>query len=134
MASMRCEPFSRMREPISARPECAPSQKLAISRTGLRAKLTVPLEPEDEEAAATSDTPESLALSAATRDRIQAALDELPPQYREVILLCDVEEMKYQEIAEVLAVPIGTVMSRLARGRTRMRQMLASERNAMGGK
>ena len=104
------------------------------SRTGLRAKLTVPLEPEDEEAAFTSETPESLALSAATRERIQAALNELPPQYREVILLCDVEEMKYQEIAEVLAVPIGTVMSRLARGRNRMRQMLASERNAMGGK
>ena len=43
--------------------------------------------------------------------------------YREVILLCDVEEMKYQEIAEVLSVPIGTVMSRVARGRRLLRQI-----------
>src|SRR5437588_3224622 len=68
------------------------------SRTGLRAKLTVPLEPEDEEAAAiTSETPESLALAAATREQIRLALQELPQQFREVIVLCDVEEMKYQE-------------------------------------
>ena len=43
----------------------------------------------------------------------------------EVILLCDVEEMSYREIAEALAIPIGTVMSRLARGRKAMRQLLA---------
>jgi RNA polymerase sigma-70 factor (ECF subfamily) len=58
---------------------------------------------------------------------LQAALERLPVFYREVILLCDVEEMKYQEIAEVLAVPIGTVMSRIARGRKLLRQMLAGE-------
>ena len=55
---------------------------------------------------------------------IQAALDGLPVQYREVILLCDVEEMSYQEIAETLAIPIGTVMSRLSRGRKAMRELL----------
>lgn len=104
------------------------------SRTGLRAKLTVPLEPEDEESAAVNwETPEKLALASATREALQAALERLPVAYREVILLCDVEEMKYQEIAEVLSVPIGTVMSRIARGRKLLREMLVDERGERPG-
>jgi len=96
------------------------------SRTGLQAKLTVPLDAEDEApVAVTWETPEALALASASRDALQAALEELPIAYREVILLCDVEEMKYKDIAEVLSLPIGTVMSRLARGRKLLRQMLA---------
>lgn len=99
------------------------------SRTGLQAKLTVPLDPEDEvSATVTWETPETLALASATREALQNALEGLPPAYREVVLLCDVEEMKYAEIAEVLQVPIGTVMSRLARGRKLLRQALAAER------
>jgi RNA polymerase sigma-70 factor, ECF subfamily len=103
------------------------------SRTGLRATLTVPLdadEGEDQAVAVTWETPESLAIASATRDSLQAALDDLPAAYREVVLLCDVEEMKYQEIAEVLAVPVGTVMSRLSRGRKLLRKMLSEERVA----
>ncbi len=101
------------------------------SRTGLRAKLTVSLEPEDEAMiAVTWETPESLALTSATREALQAALERLPVGYREVILLSDVEEMKYKEIAEVLSIPIGTVMSRVARGRKLLRQSLAGERTA----
>ena len=76
----------------------------------------------------TWETPESLALASATRDGLQSALKRLPVRYREVILLCDVEEMKYKEISEVLAIPIGTVMSRIARGRKLLRQWLAGER------
>jgi len=103
------------------------------SRTALQAKLTVPLEPDDDlPATVTWDTPESLALASATREAIRRALDELPVAYREVILLCDVEEMKYAEIAEVLSVPIGTVMSRLARGRKALRELLAGERAPAG--
>jgi RNA polymerase sigma-70 factor (ECF subfamily) len=99
------------------------------SRTGLRAKLTVSLESEEEEAVAvTWETPESLALASATREALQAALERLPLGYREVILLCDVEGMRYKEISEVLSIPIGTVMSRVARGRKLLRQMLAEER------
>jgi RNA polymerase sigma-70 factor (ECF subfamily) len=95
------------------------------SRTGLQAKLTVPLDVEDEApVAVTWETPESLALASASREALQAALEELPIAYREVVLLCDVEEMKYKDIAEVLSVPIGTVMSRLARGRKLLRQAL----------
>lgn len=99
------------------------------SRTGLRAKLTDPLdEDEGESLAVTWETPESLAVAASTREALQAALERLPAVYREVILLCDVEEMKYKEIAEVLSIPIGTVMSRVARGRKLLRQSLAGER------
>lgn len=104
------------------------------SRTGLRAKLTVELDPEDEETTpVTWETPESLALAAATREALQAALDGLPVVYREAVLLCDVEEMRYQEIAQVLSVPVGTVMSRIARGRKLLRQMLAGERSVRSG-
>lgn len=99
------------------------------SRTGLRAKMTLSLEGEEGESLAVErETPESLALASATRDALQAALEALPLEYREVILLCDVEEMKYKEIAEVLSIPIGTVMSRIARGRKLLRQRLAGER------
>jgi RNA polymerase sigma-70 factor (ECF subfamily) len=66
-------------------------------------------------------------LQAQSRDAIQRALEELPLPFREVILLCDVEEMKYQEIADMLGIPIGTVMSRLGRGRRMMRTMLKDE-------
>ena len=103
------------------------------SRTGLQAKLTVPLDPEDDlPATVTWETPETLALASATREALQSALEQLPVAYREVILLCDVEEMKYAEIAEVLSVPIGTVMSRLARGRKAMRELLRGQRALSG--
>jgi RNA polymerase sigma-70 factor (ECF subfamily) len=99
------------------------------SRTGLQARLTVPLDPDDDlPATVTWDTPESLAIASATSEAIRRALDEIPVAYREVILLCDVEEMKYAEIADVLSVPIGTVMSRLARGRKALRELLTGER------
>ena len=102
------------------------------SRTGLQAKLTVPLDVEDEApVAVTWETPETLALASVSRQALQPALEELPIAYREVILLCDIEEMKYKDIAEVLSVPIGTVMSRLARGRKLLRQILAGDQTVV---
>jgi RNA polymerase sigma-70 factor, ECF subfamily len=71
--------------------------------------------------------PESLLLARMEREAIQRALAELPVHYREVILLCDFEEMSYQEIAQTIAVPIGTVMSRLSRARKAMRTLLAAQ-------
>ena len=62
----------------------------------------------------------------AARD-MYAALARLPEEQREVILLVGLEQFAYAEAAQVLGVPVGTVMSRLARGRERMRQMLAGE-------
>ena len=73
---------------------------------------------------ATTDTPETILLARADHHAIQSALGQLPVAYREVVLLCDVEEMTYREIAEVVGIPIGTVMSRLARARKAMRQLL----------
>jgi RNA polymerase sigma-70 factor, ECF subfamily len=55
---------------------------------------------------------------------VQSAIDELPMYFREILLLCDVEEMSYQEIAETLSIPIGTVMSRLSRARKTLRDGL----------
>jgi RNA polymerase sigma-70 factor (ECF subfamily) len=94
------------------------------SRTGLR--TTVPLEDEEQEQVlpAESATPESLLLAQADREMVQAALSELPVHFREILLLCEVEEMSYQEIAETLAIPAGTVMSRLFRARKALRGLL----------
>lgn len=96
------------------------------SRTGLRA---MPMADVDDPAVEPvlvdpRSDPEELVLRASDRETLHRALEQLPAQYREVILLCDVEEMRYQEIADLLQVPIGTVMSRLARGRKRMRELL----------
>jgi len=93
------------------------------SRSGL--KTTVPLDEEDEVATAPgSDTPESLLIAQADRKTMQEALEKLPVHFREVLLLCEVEEMSYQEIADALALPIGTVMSRLFRARKNLRTLL----------
>ena len=58
-----------------------------------------------------------------TRDLV-AALEQLPPEQREVVLLVCLEDMKYEEVAYVLRIPIGTVRSRLARGRERLRRLM----------
>ena len=96
------------------------------SRTGLQASRTVPLDGEEEEpsAAITVENPESILISRNSAERVQQAIESLPVIFREVLLLCDVEEMSYQEIAEALSIPIGTVMSRLSRARKALRQGL----------
>lgn len=63
------------------------------------------------------DDPETRLLRAARDSDVQAALDALPDPYREAVWLRDVEDFSYQEIAEILGVPVGTVMSRISRGR-----------------
>jgi RNA polymerase sigma-70 factor (ECF subfamily) len=98
------------------------------SRTGLSVKMTEPLDFEDPAAQpVTSDTPESILLGRADQQAVQDALQRLPVHFREVILLCDMEEMSYQEIAETIGAPIGTVMSRLSRARKSMRELLATQ-------
>jgi RNA polymerase sigma-70 factor (ECF subfamily) len=95
------------------------------SRTGL--KTTVVFDEEDQETAPSTEgtTPESLLIAQATRETVQRAMEELPVHFREILLLCEVEEMSYQEIAETLAIPAGTVMSRLFRARKALRGLLA---------
>mgnify|MGYP006276065883 CR=1 FL=1 len=63
---------------------------------------------------------------------IQDALDSLPEDYRVMILLADVEELSYKEIAEIVGCPIGTVMSRLHRARKRMQKQLVTQAVQLG--
>jgi RNA polymerase sigma-70 factor (ECF subfamily) len=97
------------------------------SRTGLRAASTVSLDSEEEEGrelAIENETPETILMNHLNSQLVQTAIDNLPVHYRETLILCDVEEMSYREIAEILSIPIGTVMSRLARGRKMVRESL----------
>ncbi len=94
------------------------------SRTGL--KPSVPLE--DDESSMTpvnTATPESILLGNLDQQVVRDAIGELPVAYREVLLLCDVEEMSYREIAEALGIPTGTVMSRISRARAALRAILS---------
>ena len=79
---------------------------------------------------AAPDSPEALLVNAALSDDLREALDGLPEAFREVVWLRDVEELTYQEIATALDVPIGTVMSRLSRGRRQLHAALLATRNA----
>jgi len=94
------------------------------SRSGLSLKMTVPLDREEDAIGQPADTPEAVLLARADHQMVQSALERLPVQFREVIVLCDIEEMSYQEIAEIAGIPMGTVMSRLARARKSMRELL----------
>lgn len=96
------------------------------SRTGLKATAAVPLDLEGEDAAvpAMTETPESILLQRTDWQLVQQALEQVPVAYREVLLLCEVEEMSYQEISATLSVPMGTVMSRLSRARRSLRDIV----------
>jgi RNA polymerase sigma-70 factor (ECF subfamily) len=75
----------------------------------------------------TSPIPEHI-----TDEEILAALDRIPAEYRAVVLLVDVEEFAYKEAAEIAGIPIGTVMSRLSRGRRLLREQLAGVARSYG--
>jgi RNA polymerase sigma-70 factor, ECF subfamily len=94
----------------------------------LERRMTVALDSEDDgpELAVDTETPEAILVNRANSQLLQRAIDDLPAHYRETLLLCEVEEMSYQEIAGILSIPIGTVMSRLARARKAVRASLGS--------
>lgn len=71
-------------------------------------------------------TPESIVMESITDDAVKAALDALPDDFKQPVLLADVDGFSYREIAEILEIPIGTVMSRLSRGRKRLEVALFS--------
>ena len=75
---------------------------------------------------AAPDTPERILLRDTLDADLQAALDAIPDAFREAVWLRDVEELSYAEIAGVLGVPIGTVMSRISRGRRMLFERLSS--------
>lgn len=72
-------------------------------------------------------SPEKLALDAETRSKLEALLQKLPAEQRLVVVLCDVEGLDYAEIASILQTNLGTVKSRIARGRARLRELLLAE-------
>jgi RNA polymerase sigma-70 factor (ECF subfamily) len=67
---------------------------------------------------------DTVAVESSERARVQRAIDALPAEFREVIVLREVQELSYKEISDVSGVPIGTVMSRLARARRRLAVLL----------
>jgi RNA polymerase sigma-70 factor (ECF subfamily) len=77
------------------------------------------------EGAQAQKSPEGMMLERSVSDDVQRALDALPADFRTAVVLCDVEGLAYKEIAEVMDCPVGTVMSRLFRGRRLLQQSLA---------
>ena len=74
--------------------------------------------------------PEEALIQKTSRELLQRALETLPTYCREVLILRELEGMSYKDISEIVGVPTGTVMSRLSRGRARLRQSLAGSMNA----
>jgi RNA polymerase sigma-70 factor (ECF subfamily) len=75
-----------------------------------------------------SDTPETALLRKGTVEEVRRAVDALPAPFREVIVLREIEELDYREIAEVAGIPLGTVMSRLSRARSMLFKALGDVR------
>jgi RNA polymerase sigma-70 factor (ECF subfamily) len=75
-----------------------------------------------------ADPPAILSRTIET-EQLRAAIEELPLEFREAIVLKDIQGMSYREIAEIAGVPIGTVMSRLSRGRRRLTDRLAPQKD-----
>jgi RNA polymerase sigma-70 factor (ECF subfamily) len=71
-----------------------------------------------------ASNPESLLLESADAESLKQALEELPLEFREVLVLRELEGLSYKEIADVAGLPVGTVMSRLARARERLQRRL----------
>lgn len=89
-------------------------------RQNREARGHVPFDEDESPEPAASD--QSLTL----RD-LARALENLPAEYREVVLLVGLEQMSYEEVATVLGVPVGTIMSRLSRGRERLRALMSEQ-------
>ena len=86
----------------------------------------------DEEIHSVTDdhlNPEQVLLKEADNELLRQALEELPAEFREVVVLRELEGLSYKQIADVAEIPVGTVMSRLARARKRLQQILASRGN-----
>ena len=102
------------------------------SRTGLKATVALDEDADESLLPIEPATPESTLMEQANREIVQEALSEIPVPFREILLLCEVEEMSYQEISETLGIAIGTVMSRLFRARKALRTVL--QQKMVGGR
>ena len=71
--------------------------------------------------------PEAQLIRSVSNEQVRNAVNDLPPIYREIIVLREFEELSYSEIAEIVSIPVGTVMSRLARARAHLAKSLRAE-------
>jgi RNA polymerase sigma-70 factor (ECF subfamily) len=96
------------------------------TRTAIAATRTTSFDDsvEIESTTSASATPEETLIQLDNAAAVQQALADLPPPLRDCLLLCDVEELKYKEIAGILDLPLGTVMSRISRARAALRAHL----------
>jgi RNA polymerase sigma-70 factor (ECF subfamily) len=86
---------------------------------------------QDEDPTELSPDPEEILLISCDREHVREALERLPSDFREAILLREFESLSYKEIATIVSVPVGTVMSRLSRGREYLRRILSSPRKEL---
>jgi len=87
-------------------------------------ELQIVVDEEIYELRGTDLNPETLLLREAAAECLKRALEKLPPEFREIIVMRELEELSYKQIAEVTDIPLGTVMSRLARARKRLVRIL----------
>ncbi len=92
-------------------------------------QLTVHLDDQLQEIESKALNPEALLLQSADSQMVRQALEELPVEFREVVVLRELEGLSYKQIAAVVEIPLGTVMSRLARARKHLQQILKSHWN-----
>ena len=87
-------------------------------------ELATEFDEEKHSVDAESSDPAALALQTADHEMLKGALDQLPVEFREVVVLRDLQGLSYKEIADIANIPTGTVMSRLARARDRLKQIV----------
>jgi len=100
---------------------------LFLDQARRKAKIRFDALAEDAESRIPSRTaaPDTQVLDGLFDDDVEAALSALPPDFRAAVVLCDIEGLSYEEIADVLSLKLGTVRSRIHRGRTMLRKALA---------
>ena len=98
----------------------------SCSKLGRRMTVAMDSEEDGHELPVDTETPETILMSRFNSELVRRAISNLPVHYRETLLLFEVEEMSYQEIAGILSIPTGTVMSRLARARKAVRESLVA--------
>lgn len=91
-----------------------------------RNQATTPFDEEIHHVDEDAFNPSTMALKSSDVEMLKEALEQLPDEFREAIVLRDLEEMSYKQIAEVINAPLGTVMSRLARARGKLKQILCA--------
>jgi RNA polymerase sigma-70 factor (ECF subfamily) len=96
-----------------------------LKRNG-RGETMTHFDEEQHDTIAETASPDALLLEKADREVLRQAIAELPVEFREILILRELEELSYKEIADVAELPIGTVMSRLARARDQLRSLLVS--------